>query len=168
MKLSGVVKEVVYRNDENNYTVCKIDVNSEEIVFDVDGELNESPAQKRSMIFELLKSGLLHDDNGQMSSYTKNKILEQLGFGIWETARDLNTLQRNSAIKENNELLHNSKIKSPYEIDDHDIHISEHIAFMLGGEFEKYKNEEMEQLMLSHIQEHKEMLNKNLNTKIGE
>ena len=136
------------------------DVNSEEIVFDVDGELNESPAQKRSMIFELLKSGLLHDNNGQMSSYTKNKVLEQLGFGIWETSRDLNTLHRNSAIKENNELLHNSQIKSPYEIDDHDIHISEHIAFVLSGEFEKYKNDELETKMLNHINKHKSMLNK--------
>lgn len=136
------------------------DVNSEEIVFDVDGELNESPAQKRSMIFELLKSGLLHDNNGQMSSYTKNKVLEQLGFGIWETSRDLNTLHRNSAIKENNKLLHNSQIKSPYEIDDHDIHISEHIAFVLSGEFEKYKNDELETKMLNHINKHKSMLNK--------
>jgi hypothetical protein len=136
------------------------DVNSEEIVFDVDGDLNESPAQKRSMIFELLKSGLLHDENGQMSSYTKNKILEQLGFGVWENGRDLNTLHKNSAIKENNELLHNSQIKSPYEIDDHEIHISEHIAFMLGGEFEKYKNDEMEKLILDHINNHKKMINK--------
>ena len=144
------------------------DVNSEEIVFETDGDLNESPAQKRSMIFELLKSGLLQDDNGQMSNYTKNKILEQLGFGIWETSRDLNTLHKNSAIKENNELLHNIEIKSPYEIDDHEIHISEHIAFMLGGEFEKYKSDDMENKLLKHIREHKTMLNKDNKTKIGE
>ena len=144
------------------------DVNSEEIVFDAEGDLNESPAQKRSMIFELLKSGLLQDENGQMSNYTKNKILEQLGFGIWETGRDLNTLHKNSAIKENNELLHNIEIKSPYEIDDHEIHISEHIAFMLGGEFEKFKNDDMENKLLKHIREHKTMLNKDNKTKIGE
>ena len=144
------------------------DVNSEEVVFDADGDLNESPAQKRSMIFELIKSGLLQDENGQMSNYTKNKILEQLGFGIWETSRDLNTLHKNSAMKENNELLHNIKIKSPYEIDDHEIHISEHIAFLLGGEFEKYKNEDMENKMLEHIIKHKTMLNKDNKTKMGE
>jgi hypothetical protein len=136
------------------------DINSEEVIFETENEMNETMAQKRSMIFELLKSGLLHDENGQMSSYTKNKILEQLGFGIWENGRDLNTLHKNSAIKENNELLHNSQIKSPYEIDDHEIHISEHIAFMLGGEFEKYKNDEMEKLILDHINNHKKMINK--------
>ena len=31
MKLSGIVEEIVYKNSDNNYTVCLIDVNGEEI-----------------------------------------------------------------------------------------------------------------------------------------
>ena len=136
------------------------DINSEEIIFEADSEYSESPAQRRSMIFELLKSGLLSDDNGNMSSYTKNKVLEQLGFGIWETNRDINSLHKNSAIKENNELLHSREIKAPYDIDEHEIHINEHTAFVLSGDFDKYRSKELEDKILEHIKLHKELLKK--------
>ncbi len=139
------------------------DINSEEIVFDADSDLVETPAQKRSMIFELLKSGLLTDDNGQMSSYTKNRILEQLGMGVWQTDRDLATLHKNSAIKEDIELLHSSRIKDPYEVDDHAIHINEHTAFLLSGEFEKEKTVEKEKKLLEHIKLHKSYISQNSN-----
>ena len=41
------------------------------------------------------------------------------------------------------------------EIDDHELHISEHIAFMLGWEYDKKQTTEMEKLFLEHIPEHK-------------
>jgi len=136
------------------------DINSEEIVFEVDGQINESPAQKRSMIFELLKSGLLQNEQGVLSNYTRNKVLEQLGFGMWEMNQDLNVLHKNSALKENLDLVDSNTIKDPYEIDDHEIHINEHIAFILGGEFDKNKNKDLENKILNHIRQHKDMLNK--------
>ena len=136
------------------------DINSEEIIFDADSEYNESLAQRRSMIFELLKSGLLTDENGAMSSHTKSKVLEQLGFGIWETDRDMNSLHKNSAIKENNDLLHSRELRAPYEVDDHEIHIGEHTAFFLSGEFDKHRDNELGKKLLEHIKEHKNFLSK--------
>ena len=44
------------------------DIRSEEVVFETDNEINESLAQKRSMIFEILNAGLLYDDDGKMSN----------------------------------------------------------------------------------------------------
>ena len=45
------------------------------------------------------------------------------------------------------------------EIDDHDLHINEHIAFMLGQDFENAskKNEELEKLFMQHINNHKKL-----------
>ena len=140
------------------------DINSEEVIFETENEINETLAQKRSMIFELLNSGLLADENGKISNAMRTKILEQLGFGIWESTQDIKALQVKSASKENLKLLTSNDIDNPREIDDHDIHIAEHISFMLGNEFEKnkLKNPSIENMLLEHIKQHKN-LNKNEN-----
>ena len=46
------------------------------------------------------------------------------------------------------------------EIDDNDLHISEHIAFMLGEDFEKTKakNNNIENIFIEHIRAHKNSL----------
>lgn len=133
------------------------DIRSEEVVFETENEINESLAQKRSMIFEILKAGLLYDDDGKMSNSMRSKVLEQLGFGVWETNHDVKTLQVNSAVKENLELITKGDMSSPIEINDHDIHITEHTAFMLGSEYEKAvnKNKELSTIMINHIRLHK-------------
>ena len=52
------------------------------------------------MIFEILNAGLLYDDDGKMSNSMRTKVLEQLGFGVWENNQDIKTLQVNNAVKE--------------------------------------------------------------------
>ncbi len=138
------------------------DINSEEVVLETENEINESLAQKRSMIFELLNSGLLADENGKMTNSMRAKILEQLGFGIWEPVQDLKELQSKNAGKENLILLTKGEIDDPKDIDDNEAHIQEHISFILGNEFEKskLKNPEMEKLMLEHIRKHKILISK--------
>lgn len=135
------------------------DINSEEVVFETENEINESLAQKRSMIFELLNSRLLEDENGKMSNNMKNKLLEQLGFGVWEPVQDLKELQSKNAGKENLNLLITGTMSDPKDIDDNEVHIQEHISFILGNEFEKskLKNPEVENIMLEHIKKHKKL-----------
>ena len=136
------------------------DLTCEDIVFETESELSQTIAQKRSMIYEILNAGLLQDEDGEMSNSTKQKVLEQLGFGILETSKDVKTLQRNRASKENYELINKKVMDAPREIDAHDIHINEHICFALGKDFEKIilGNKEMEKQMYDHIAKHKEML----------
>ena len=133
------------------------DINSEEVIFETENEMNETLAQKRSMIFEILNAGLLHDENGTLSNSMRSKVLEQLGFGIWETSQDMKALQTNNATKENLQLITSLEIREPQEIDDHDLHISEHIAFMLGSEFDKAnkKTSKISELLLEHIRTHR-------------
>lgn len=134
------------------------DINSEEVIFETENEMNETLAQKRSMIFEILNAGLLHDENGTLSNSMRSKVLEQLGFGIWETSQDMKALQTNNANRENLDLITDKMVKDPQEIDDHDIHIGEHIAFMLGHEYEKItkKDPSINEKMLDHIRKHKQ------------
>lgn len=136
----------------------KSDINSDDVVFETENELNESLAQKRNMIFEIFNSGLLHDENGKLNNSVRYKLLEQLGLGIWENTQDIKTLQIKRADKENLQLLDAHNIDVPREIDNHDLHINEHTCFMLSDEFEKAskRNPNLEKLMLEHIRQHKQ------------
>ncbi len=129
------------------------DITSDEVVFETENELNESLAQRRSMVFELLNAGLLHDENGKLSNRMRVKALELLGFGIWENSQDLNEQHTKRASKENAMLLQD-KLPKPCEIDNHSLHIDEHTAFILVNELSDDKKEEL----LKHIRLHKEFI----------
>ena len=139
------------------------DITSEDVVFETENELTQTVTQKRSFIYDLLNTGLLQDESGKMTNSTKQKVLEQLGFGIWDNTQDLRSLQTNRANDENYNLIKTHEINAPMEIDDHNIHINEHVCFMLGKEFEKAvkHNPDIQQTMLAHIREHKKCNNQN-------
>ena len=130
------------------------DITSDDVTFETDTEINESLAQRRSMVFDLLNAGLLHNEDGKLSNRMRVKALELLGFGVWENSQDLFELHQKRASGENNDMMHHKKI-SISEIDEHDTHINEHIAFMLGGDFEKNATEKTKVAFLEHIREHK-------------
>ena len=132
------------------------DINSDDIIFETESEIGETLAQKRSMIFELLNAGLLHDENGKLSNSMRAKALELLGFGIWESGVDINSLHIKQAGKENVEMMRGRKVE-PTDIDDHELHINEHTAFYLSGEFEKRNNQKSKELLLEHIRLHKKI-----------
>ena len=137
------------------------DISSDDVRFEAEDNFGETLTDRRNMIFSLVDKGLLADDEGKMTSRMKVKILELLGYGLWENAQDQSELHINKAGKENIAMLKN-EIKNPSEIDDHDLHINEHICFMLGKEFEEKckKDEKIEEIFLKHIRNHKIMKNK--------
>ncbi len=134
------------------------DISSDDIIFETGNEVGETIAQKRSMVFDLLNAGLLHDENGKLSNRMRVKALDLLGFGVWENAQDINELHLKKASNENLKFLEGKKT-NPLEVDDHDIHINEHTAFLIGSETEKKaeKNPELIENVLKHIRMHKQM-----------
>ena len=132
------------------------DISSDDIVFETESDITETLAQRRNMVFELLNAGLLYDENGKLSNRMRVKALELLGFGIWENSQDINELHIKKASTENYEMLKSIK-KEPLEIDDHDLHIQEHTAFMLGGDFQRKENKNLLEMFLQHIRTHKKM-----------
>ncbi len=138
----------------------KSDISSDDIVFQTENEIGETKAQKRSLIFELLEKGLLQNEDGKLTTRIKAKTLEMLGFGMWDSQYDLEELHMKKAGKENLTLVKDKNLQQPLVIDNHKLHIDEHIAFMLGEEY--IKNEklspEIKDIMLDHIKKHKEYL----------
>ncbi len=138
------------------------DISSDDIVFQTENEIGETKAQKRSLIFELLEKGLLSNEDGKLTTRIKAKTLEMLGFGMWDNQYDLEELHMKKAGKENLSAVKNAKIDEPLVIDNHELHIDEHIAFMLGEEYAKAEKvmPQIKDVMLCHIERHKELLRK--------
>ena len=135
------------------------DISSDDVQFDAEIETNETISQKRDMIFKILDKNLLCDENGNLSNSVKAKIIENLGFGIWEEPADVSALHKKNADQEN-DLMQKEKIVDVKEIDDDKIHIDSHIAFMLNNIYSKDFDKKTEKIFLDHIKKHKQRLNK--------
>lgn len=134
----------------------KSHITCDDIVFDTENEISTTTASKQSMMFDLLKMGLLHDENGKLSDTMRYKVLDSLGYGGWDFTRDLESMNVNKACKENMEF--KNKKAEVTEIDNHTLHILEHTKYLLSADFEKIsaKNSTLKEKVLEHIREHKQ------------
>ena len=111
------------------------DISSDDVVFETEADGARTPGENRSLIYEIYRMGLLSDEDGKVSSDTKRRVLNALGFGGLENARGLEQLHANKAAEENLRLAHKEAEADVY--DDHALHIEEHIRYLLSGEFKK-------------------------------
>jgi len=132
------------------FNASKLDVN------DIQFESNEasSPEEKRSLLIQMYNAGLLSDEDGKVSKENKNRILEAFGFGGYENARDISALHIAKACEENLEMVSSETAVDEY--DDHELHIVEHIRFLLSEEFKKKKDSKVKERITAHIRAHKE------------
>lgn len=133
------------------------DISSDDVQFDTDNESNDTLSQRRNMIFTLLDKGLLCDENGKVTKAMKSKIMENIGFGIWDASVDLSDLHIKNADIENNAALGGKEI-AVKKIDDHSLHINQHIAFMLKVIYAKETDKKLEEKFLKHIENHKKQI----------
>lgn len=131
----------------------KNDIGSDDIRFETENELLSTTASKQSMLFDLLKSGLLYDENGKLTDEMRYKILEVFGYGAWEQTQDVNGMHIARAQKENGKISE----ASVSEVDNHALHIAEHTKFFLSSDFAKLKakDDKIEKLLIEHIRQHK-------------
>ncbi len=129
------------------------DISSDDVVLEADSDLNMTPAQKRTVIYEILDKGLFSDGDGKISVTVKNRLLELLGFTSVASERDLTELNRNRAAEENLKMR-----TGPVEVkdyDDHAEHVKEHTAFLLTEDVPK----EVERRICAHIAVHNGKIN---------
>ena len=122
------------------------DIAADDLTFETENELIDTPTARRNFVIELLKLGLLKGEDGKMDSRTKSKVFEMLGLGNWEAATDLEDTHARRASRENIEV---DKGIAPEisELDDHSLHIAEHTRHLLS---EKVVNN----TLLEHVKEH--------------
>ena len=129
-------------------------IDSEDIVFDTISDIEDTLSARRAMVYDLLKLGLFEDDDGRLSSATKTKLFEILGFGNWENGRNDDEMHRKKALKENMELQTKDATVDVY--DNHAIHIAEHVRLIVSSRCSKDKA--MRERVANHITKHNELL----------
>jgi len=129
------------------------DISCDDITIDCENELDNSNTYKKELLLKLLEKGIFENIDGQISNDTKEKILTELGFNNWCTFDDLNELHKKRAGKENMQLIN---LEDPLEIDNHNIHIEEHIKFIIADS--NNKNTEFVSKLMEHITKHKQLL----------
>lgn len=133
-------------------------ISSDDVIIETEKDFANSKSQQRELILELIKSNILCDSEGNINETTRIKLLEMFGLGIYDTATDLNSLQIKYAQKENFQFANGVANFDVQEIDDDELHIKEHTAFLLSGEGEKLKGTKMYDNVISHIRKHKQRL----------
>lgn len=128
---------------------CGSDIGSDDIVFETENELTDTPATRRTMLMDLLNAGILHDKQGKLSQSTKAKVLTLMGFGNWENAQDMAQLHIARAEKENL----NIEKAEILDVDDHELHIEEHTRYIISGAADQ--TPAVRQKLLEHIKQHK-------------
>ncbi|MDE6667499.1 MAG: hypothetical protein K2K38_04020 [Clostridia bacterium] len=125
------------------------DVSSDDVIIEADSDLNMTPAQRRTVIYEALDRGLFNDAEGKLSPLAKGKILDLLGYSSFVGERDLYGLNRARAGEENL-AMHKSEAQVK-TYDDHAIHIAEHTAYLLSEKV----SDAVERRICGHIAAHK-------------
>ncbi len=125
------------------------DIGSDDVVFETENELTDTPATRRTMLFDLLNAGVLTDKDGKLSQSAKAKILSLMGFGNWDNAQDTVSLHIARAEKENLDI----DKAEVLTIDDHALHIEEHTRFIISSL--EGTDKTLRDKILNHIQIHK-------------
>ncbi len=148
MTLAGENKKTqVYYFNASNLSVNDIQFEAQE---------NATPEEKKAMLLKLYEAGLLSDEDGNISKENKNRILEAFGFGTYENARDISALHIAKAGEENLEMQTSEIVPDSY--DNHELHIAEHIRFLLSSEFKKMRNRDaLKKVFEAHIAAHEKM-----------
>ena len=132
------------------------DLKSDDIILDTASAIAESPMQKRAMVFDLLKSGLLNDsDTGGINKEMRSKAFEMIEFGEWESADDEEQLHIGKAERENKGM-EQEQFPTPASFDDHILHISRHNKYRLSTDYEELtaQNPVIDKLFSAHVDAH--------------
>lgn len=125
------------------------DISSDDVSLEADNEANLSPAQRRTLVYEMLDRGLFSDGEGKLTPSAKNKVLQLLGYNV-SGERDLAELNRVRAGEEYLEM--RAGYAEVKDYDDHAVHIAEHTAYLLGEK----PSVETERKICAHIDIHRQ------------
>ena len=135
--------------DTELFAFSQSDISADDVQFEAGFE--RTAEQKKEDILSLLSLGLLQDEKGNFSDDTRNRVLEALGYGSFENARDISHLHLKKAERENLELAQRDVEADDY--DDHALHRAEHVrALLSGGERDKA----VRGRILRHLASHRE------------
>ncbi len=135
------------------------DINSYDVEYTTENELLMSEDMQKQRFFEAFNMGLFLDSDGRIPERVKHQALEYMKIGNYSEILNINTLQIQAAQREN-EFFEGGVVPKISEFDDHDIHIEEHLRYILQMKFSllKSKKPEYAEALENHLREHKRIV----------
>ena len=135
------------------------DINSYDVDYITENELLMSEDKQRENFFNAFNMGLFTDNNGVIPARVKHKALEYMKCGNYSDIMSIDQLQIQSAQREN-VFFENGVIPEVSEFDEHEIHIEEHLRYILQMDFQLLKNKKPEyaEALENHLRQHKQVV----------
>jgi hypothetical protein len=135
------------------------DINSYDVDYITENELLMSEEKQKENFFNAFNMGLFTDKNGVIPTRVKHKALEYMKCGNYTDIMSIDELQIQSAQREN-VFFENGVIPEISDFDEHEIHIEEHLRYVLQMEFQLLKNRKPEyaEALENHLRQHKQIV----------
>lgn len=143
------------------------DINSYDIEYVTENELLMSEDMQKQRFFEAYNMGLFTDKDGRIPERVKQRALEFMKIGNYSDIMNINLLQVQAAQREN-VFFENGVIPEVSEFDEHEIHIEEHLRYILQMDFQilKIKKPEYASALENHLKQHKRTVDEEEQQKI--
>ena len=137
------------------------DINSYDVDYVTENELMTSEEKQKENFFNAFNMGLFTDKNGMIPTRVKHKALEYMKCGNYSEIMSIDELQIQAAQREN-VFFENGVVPKVSEFDEHEIHIEEHLRYILQMDFQllKKRKPEYAQALEAHLKQHKETIKK--------
>ena len=138
---------------------CNEDINSYDVEYMTENELLMSEDMQKQRFFDAYNMGLLADAEGRISERVKLRALEFMKIGNYTDIMNINLLQMQAAQREN-VFFENGVLPKVSELDEHAIHVEEHLRYALQMDFQllKMKKPDYAVALENHIKEHKQII----------
>lgn len=135
------------------------DINSYDVEYTTENELLMSEEIQKQRFFDAYNMGLFTDNDGRIPERVKLTALEFMKIGNYTDIMNLNSLQIQAAQREN-VFFESGVIPKISDYDEHEIHIEEHLRYILQMDFQilKHKKPEYAAVLENHLKEHKQMV----------
>lgn len=162
-KLYATTHRIVENVGANNIGKALVwsseDINSFDVEYTTENELLMSEEMQKQRFFEAYNLGLFTDADGRIPERVKLTALEFMKIGNYSEIMSINTLQIQAAQREN-VFFESGVIPKVSEYDEHEIHIEEHLRYVLQMDFQllKHRKPEYAAALENHLREHKQVL----------
>lgn len=135
------------------------DINSYDVDYVTENELLMSEDMQKQRFFDAYNMGLFTDSDGRIPERVKLMALEFMKIGNYTDIMNINSLQIQAAQRENI-FFENGVIPKISDFDEHEIHIEEHLRYILQMDFQvlKYKKPDYAAALENHLKEHKQIV----------
>ena len=147
---NNIGKAIVWSNE---------DINSYDVDYVTENELMMSEEKQKENFFNSYNMGLFTEKDGSIPTRVKIKAKEYMKVGNFTDIMGIDELQIQAAQREN-VFFENGVVPEVSDFDEHEIHIEEHLRYVLQMDFQLLKNKKPEyaEALENHLRQHKQIV----------